>query len=224
MASPETEKGRARVGMPFSRLPSFAIFVLLLVLLFTPFSTGDSRLSSGRRPLQVENNFISFLLLNFYSECLGPELQHGLGMWRRFVAEFPLAKNATTHNITFVLAAHKTYRRDPLNGYQRYPGGWNISFQHYWAVSTSSSRFLHLFSLILVELGIIYLIFSYLQSVGFTTIPLFTIVIAWYVGFGLVLLLMCCCYCCCRRQKHFYSPVAYAMSLILLILLTVAAM
>ncbi|WOL10643.1 hypothetical protein Cni_G19402 [Canna indica] len=177
MASLETEKGRARVGMPFSRLPGFAIFVLLLILVFAPFSIGDSRLSSRKHPLQVQI-----------------ELQHGSGMWRRFVAEFPLAKNATTHNITFVLAAHRTYRRDPLNGYQRYPGGWNISNQHYWA------------------------------SVGFTAILLFTIVIAWYVGFGLVLLLMCCCYCCCRRQKRSYSPVAYALSLIVLILLTVVAM
>ncbi|WOL00511.1 hypothetical protein Cni_G09224 [Canna indica] len=169
MASPETEKGRARVGMPFSRLPGFALFVLLLVLLFAPFSTGDSSFELRKAPAS------------------GPELQHGLGMWRRF------AKNATAHNITFVLAAHRTYRRDPLNGYQRYTGGWNISNQHYWA------------------------------SVGFTAIPLFTIAIAWFVGFGLVLLLMCCCYCCCRRQNHSYSPVAYVLSLILLILLTVAA-
>ncbi|CAL9113949.1 unnamed protein product [Musa textilis] len=63
--------------------------------------------------------------------------EDGFGAWRRFVAELPSAGDATVHNNTFVLAAERTYRQDPMNGYQPYTGGWNIRNQHYWAVSSS---------------------------------------------------------------------------------------
>lgn len=46
---------------------------------------------------------------------------------------------ASEGNTSFVLAAERTQRRkDPLNGFRDYTGGWNISNQHYWAVSSSS--------------------------------------------------------------------------------------
>lgn len=32
------------------------------------------------------------------------------------------------------LAAQRTYRKDPLNDFKKYTGGWNISNRHYWAV------------------------------------------------------------------------------------------
>ena len=35
-----------------------------------------------------------------------------------------------------VLAAERTQRKDPLNGFKRYTGGWNISDRHYWSVSS----------------------------------------------------------------------------------------
>lgn len=38
-----------------------------------------------------------------------------------------------------VLAAERTRRKDPLNGFKLYTGGWNISEHHYWAVSTLNS-------------------------------------------------------------------------------------
>ena len=34
-----------------------------------------------------------------------------------------------------ILAAKRTYRRDPLDDFKKYTGGWNISEKHYWAVS-----------------------------------------------------------------------------------------
>lgn len=37
---------------------------------------------------------------------------------------------------SLVLAAKRTYRQDPLNGFKRYSGGWNIKDRHYWAVSS----------------------------------------------------------------------------------------
>ncbi|CAK9178152.1 unnamed protein product, partial [Ilex paraguariensis] len=48
-------------------------------------------------------------------------------------------------NSSLVLAAKRTYRKDPLDDFKKYTGGWNISERHYWA------------------------------SVGFTAAPLFVI-------------------------------------------------
>lgn len=62
---------------------------------------------------------------------------HGLVV-RRSVAEAPADINVTT-NSSFVLAEHRTFRKDPLNAFNRYAGGWNISEVHYWAVSPFES-------------------------------------------------------------------------------------
>ncbi|RWR91047.1 transmembrane protein [Cinnamomum micranthum f. kanehirae] len=99
----------------------------------------------------------------------------------------------SAENTSFVLAAERTHRKDPLEGYKRYAGGWNISDQHYWA------------------------------SVGFTAAPLFVIAIVWFLVFGLSLLLIACCYCCCRGRSHGYSQAIYTFSLVILIFFTVAA-
>lgn len=97
-------------------------------------------------------------------------------------------------NSSHVLAARRTYRRDPLNDFEKYSGGWNISEGHYWA------------------------------SVGFTAVPLFVISAIWFLGFGLCLLITClCCCCCCSKEQYGYSRIAYALSLILLILFSIAA-
>ncbi|MQL93258.1 hypothetical protein Taro_025896, partial [Colocasia esculenta] len=114
---------------------------------------------------------------------------------RRSVAESAVQSPAASpvSNTSFVLAAERTRRKDPLNGYKYYVRGWNISEQHYWA------------------------------SVGFTAVPLFLIGIIWFLGFGLALLLICGCYCCCQRRSYSYSRTAYALSLIFLMLFTCAA-
>ncbi|KAJ1281468.1 hypothetical protein BS78_04G308100 [Paspalum vaginatum] len=111
---------------------------------------------------------------------------------RRSIAEAPADINVTT-NSSFILAADRTYRRDPLNGFRKYPGGWNISEVHYWA------------------------------SVGYTAIPLFAIALAWFVIFFLVMLGICCHHCCCPHRSYKYSRTAYVLSLMLLILFTCAA-
>lgn len=36
---------------------------------------------------------------------------------------------------TLVLAPRRTYRKDPLDHFQMYTAGWNITNRHYWAVS-----------------------------------------------------------------------------------------
>jgi hypothetical protein len=67
----------------------------------------------------------------------------GSGTWRWLAEEAHTASNATTlDNSSFVLAAQRTHRKDPLASYNYYTGGWNISDEHYWAVCSISILFL----------------------------------------------------------------------------------
>ncbi|KAL9231505.1 hypothetical protein vseg_006728 [Gypsophila vaccaria] len=94
---------------------------------------------------------------------------------------------------TLVLAPRRTHRKDPLNGFEYYTAGWNITDHHYWA------------------------------SVAYSAAPLFIISLVWFVVFGLTLLTICLCHCCCQREPLGYSRVAYTLSLILLLLFTLSA-
>ncbi|KAL1224664.1 hypothetical protein V5N11_001104 [Cardamine amara subsp. amara] len=92
-----------------------------------------------------------------------------------------------------VLAAQRTFRKDPLNGYEKYTGGWNISNHHYWA------------------------------SVSYTAVPLFVLAAVWFLGFGICLLVICMCHICHRSKSIGYSKVAYVVSLIFLLFFTLIA-
>ncbi|KAG6740942.1 hypothetical protein POTOM_056413 [Populus tomentosa] len=94
---------------------------------------------------------------------------------------------------SLILAAKKTRRRDPLENFKFYTSGYNISNKHYWA------------------------------SVGFTAVPFFIVALVWFVIFGLCLSFICLCYCCCPTEPYGYSRACYALSLIYLILFTIAA-
>ncbi|XP_020221347.1 uncharacterized protein LOC109804020 [Cajanus cajan] len=98
-----------------------------------------------------------------------------------------------TGNTSLILAQRRTTRKDPTDSFKRYTGGWNISNSHYIA------------------------------SVVFTAAPFFAVAVVWFVVFGLTLSLICLCYCCCPREPYGYSRLAYALSLIFLILFTLAA-
>ncbi|XVF83318.1 hypothetical protein PTKIN_Ptkin16aG0477300 [Pterospermum kingtungense] len=54
---------------------------------------------------------------------------------RRSAVEGPIGEPVEITTSSLVLAAERTYRKDPLNGFKRYTGGWNIRERHYWAVS-----------------------------------------------------------------------------------------
>eukprot|EP01018_Ginkgo_biloba_P015561 Gb_28682 [translate_table: standard] len=82
-------------------------------------------------------------------------------------APAPIVEN----NGSLILAAHRTHRPDPFNGFKRYSGGWNFSNEHYWA------------------------------SVGFTGVPLFVIGGVWFAAFGLALLILACCHCCRKGRE-----------------------
>ncbi|CAA7032910.1 unnamed protein product [Microthlaspi erraticum] len=91
------------------------------------------------------------------------------------------------------LAAQRTFRKDPINGWQKYTGGWNISNRHYWA------------------------------SVSYTAAPLFSVALVWFLGFGICLLVICICHICHRSKSIGYSKVAYVVSLIFLLFFTLIA-
>ncbi|CBI25576.3 hypothetical protein VitviT2T_016768 [Vitis vinifera] len=163
-------------------LRSYSAFLLLLLPFcifiastsFT-FSHGSSQLHHPQ-PLRVQ-------------EVFGGRENGGLVPWktRRSLAE------GSGDNSSLILAAKRTHRKDPSDGFSYYTGGWNISNGHYWA------------------------------SVSYTAVPFFVLGGIWFVLFGLCLSLICLCYCCCRREPYGYSRTAYALSLILLILFTIAA-
>ncbi|KAF4392126.1 hypothetical protein F8388_004455 [Cannabis sativa] len=153
----------------------FILFISIFVCFVTTFGAShvsDSfRVSSG---FLVEERDLSGLIPPWETT-------------RRILAD------GAVDNSSLLLAEDRTRRKDPLNGLNRYNGGWNISNSHYWA------------------------------SVGFTAAPFFVIALVWFVIFGLCLSLICLCYCCCSGEPYGYSRIAYALSLIMLILFTIAA-
>ncbi|KAM0969274.1 hypothetical protein FF1_017562 [Malus domestica] len=100
--------------------------------------------------------------------------------------------DGTAQNSSLLLAEDRTRRKDPLDSFKKYNGGWNITNKHYWA------------------------------SVSFTAAPFFVVAAVWFVIFGLSLFIICLRYCCCPREPYGYSRTCYALSLILLILFTLA--
>ncbi|XP_073001852.1 uncharacterized protein [Typha latifolia] len=154
--------------MVFDKMPSHV--VLLSFLIFVFIVSPPSSNASG-----LHNAFIS-----------GGDENGLVASLRRSIVGISEA------NTSFILAADRTQRKDPLNGFRYYTGGWNIRNQHYWA------------------------------SVGFSAAPVFSIAAIWFLCFGLTLFFIACCYCCFPRRNYSYSPAAYAFSLILLITFTAA--
>ncbi|KAL6603759.1 hypothetical protein ACP70R_044120 [Stipagrostis hirtigluma subsp. patula] len=95
---------------------------------------------------------------------------------------------------TSALAAERTRRKDPLDGLRYYTGGWNISDRHY------------------------------LASAGFSAAPVFVVAALWFVAVAAAALVACCCRCCCGGgSKYSYSRRVLALSLVILLLATAAA-
>ncbi|XP_050366130.1 uncharacterized protein LOC126784690 [Argentina anserina] len=159
-----------------SLLPSSLLLATFLLLFL---SHGDS-------------HFSTLLLQTPPPTTSPPGWNSEVGFSGRSLVEAPYSAPIETSSV--VLAAQRTRRKDPLDGFKRYTGGWNISERHYWA------------------------------SVGFTAVPLFAISAIWFLGCGLCLLAICICHFCCRKQTYGYSRTAYALSLIFLVLFSITAM
>ncbi|PIA45612.1 hypothetical protein AQUCO_01600079v1 [Aquilegia coerulea] len=164
-------------------------YLFLPTVFFLIFSTFFFSFSSSSRELVSQSHHLQFKPIQ---GLFGREEDWIVGQ-RRFIAEGSGTNGSVNNSSSLILAAERTRRRDPLNNFNRYTGGWNISERHYWA------------------------------SVGFTAVPLFIVALVWFAIFGLSLLLICCCFCCCRREPYGYSRTAYALSLIFLILFTISA-
>ncbi|TXG62219.1 hypothetical protein EZV62_013582 [Acer yangbiense] len=162
-----------------SRSLSSSILLVFLFCFFS-FSHGVPHLHALRSPSLSSGELIEEA--KYVAEITK-------GTLRTLLQEVPPGNE----NSSLVLAAERTYRKDPLNDFKRYTGGWNIDDRHYWA------------------------------SVSFTAAPLFLIAAVWFLGFGLCLMLICLCHFCCTRQSYGYSRIAYALSLVFLILFTIAA-
>ncbi|BFI41768.1 hypothetical protein MPTK2_8g02370 [Marchantia polymorpha subsp. ruderalis] len=99
-------------------------------------------------------------------------------------------------NGSFILAANRTARRDPLDHFNKYRGGWDIQNDHYWA------------------------------SVGYTGLPAFIVAIIWAaLGLlGLLFLLCCCCFCGSRSKPEYdHGKCGYIIPIILLVFFTAVA-
>lgn len=136
----------------FRSNPLFLLLLPLILVISEAFASEGSHVHH-RRPVRVPGiflllifaSFFSFMLpfevscfwtfcfcfLSFFTEPVdfdGGDVEVVWGATRRSVAE-------TVPNSTFLLAEKRTYRRDPIDGFKHYTGGWNISQKHYWAVS-----------------------------------------------------------------------------------------
>ncbi|CAL1359052.1 unnamed protein product [Linum trigynum] len=112
---------------------------------------------------------------------------------RRHLADGNSTEVGDGNSTTFVLAGERTRRKDPSDNLEIYTGGFNISNLHYWT------------------------------SVSATAAPFFLVAGVWFAVFGISLAFTCLCYCCCPREPYGYSRTCYAISLIFLILFTIAA-
>lgn len=160
----------------FRSIPSFFLLIFSLFFLFVVSTSGTSLPNHPQRfpdGVEIAGRTQFFDVLPWKT--------------RRLMADKAFA------NSSLVLAQERTRRKDPLDHFNHYTGGWNISNKHYIA------------------------------SVVFTAAPFFIVAAVWFVLFGISLFIICLCRCCCPREPYGYSRVAYAMSLIFLIFFTLAA-
>ncbi|KAK4265297.1 hypothetical protein QN277_026366 [Acacia crassicarpa] len=161
----------------FRSNPSFSLLIFSLFFLFVFYTSGTA---IPHHPQRFPGDGVEIADRSQFFDVLPWKT-------RRLMAD------AATANSSLVLAEDRTRRKDPLDHFNRYTGGWNISNEHYIA------------------------------SVVFTAAPFFIIAAVWFVLFGLSLFLICLCRCCCPREPYGYSRLAYALSLIFLIFFTLAA-
>ncbi|TYJ22038.1 hypothetical protein E1A91_A08G102300v1 [Gossypium mustelinum] len=162
-------------------------YALFFLLFFSLFLFGRE---IGSQALNVQTLNISGYCKSF---VFGEREQTEVLAWRKIERRNLVEGSEGDNNSSLILAEKRTYRRDPLNDFHKYTGGWNISNEHYWA------------------------------SVGFTAAPFFVIAAVWFVIFALCLFIICIRHCCCQLNSYGYSRTAYALSLIFLILFTIAA-
>lgn len=117
----------------------FSLLVTSLLISFLPFSfSHNETVQDSGKTLSLSLS-VCFVGSTFggdilYGNCAGQRKDVVLS-WGR--TERLVSDNSSEEEMdsTMVLAPRKTYRKDPLNDFKMYNGGWNISNPHYWAVS-----------------------------------------------------------------------------------------
>lgn len=70
------------------------------------------------------------------------EAKYNVNPWGSKIERFVL-EGRNGENSSLILAAERTRRKDPLDDLKYYTGGWNISNEHYFAVSFYSRQLIH---------------------------------------------------------------------------------
>ncbi|KAF4347735.1 hypothetical protein G4B88_017814 [Cannabis sativa] len=158
------------------------------------------------------------------------EKNNGMVSWstQKHLLEATNAK-PISQNSPLILAAERTHRKDPSNGFNYYNGGWNISEKHYFSVSLL--KYIEVNFPTAMNLSKRAILFGTLKSpitnilsVGFSAAPLFIIGAIWFVGFGLCMLVIGLCQCFCQYQHYsHYSRTTYLLSLTFLAVFTITA-
>ena len=85
-----------------------------------------------------------FVFLGWLATEIVDEREIGVGVVIKWNERRVLDENSK-NSTTLILAANRTHRRDPKDGFKFYTGGWNITNEHYLYVSyfkpLSISRF-----------------------------------------------------------------------------------
>lgn len=119
--------------MPLTILPTSTLYASMVLLCFLSVF-----------PFSIFFPFLYVFLLFYCVLSLWYFVFGGIGAVGRgeFVSAVELWKatgrnlvESTVDNSSLILAETRTQRKDPLNNFQRYTGGWNIKNKHYWAVS-----------------------------------------------------------------------------------------
>ncbi|KAK2392090.1 envelope glycoprotein B [Trifolium repens] len=157
-------------------------FLLTFFFLFFHSSTSSflSQLTSGK---ENEGNGVAF---SRWDEIAAEPFENSPPLPFENSPSLPFENSPSS----LPLAAERTRRKDPFDGFNKYTNGWNISNHHYWT------------------------------SVSYTAVPVFSIAAIWFLGFGLCLLLLIVGHFCRKSEPYGYSTTCYSVSLILLILFT----
>ncbi|KAG4957241.1 hypothetical protein JHK85_043621 [Glycine max] len=123
--------------------PHHSLLLLLLSIFFFSLSVTAARTSSFHS-LRIQDGIEGGGEGEHYHEVLP---------WK---TSRSMAEEEATSNASLILAQKRTTRKDPLDNFNRYTGGWNISNRHYIA------------------------------SVVFTAVPFFVVAAVWFVVFGLI--------------------------------------
>ncbi|TYH12378.1 hypothetical protein ES288_A06G062800v1 [Gossypium darwinii] len=102
--------------------PTLFLLFLLSLFLFRPEVVSEASI------------FPTSHIQGYHKSLVSGEKEQGEVLpWRKIERRNLVEGNEGANNSSLILAEKRTQRKDPLNDFKKYTGGWNISNQHYWA-------------------------------------------------------------------------------------------